>query len=86
MPFAGPSVLLLGLAVVAVTLMLPGPIYEAPLEDDPPTLCPQCGVRMAFAQHQPDGYEYLCKQHGRYLLDSEGLTSFKALGLDRKSN
>ncbi len=86
MPFAGPSVLLLGLAVVAVTLMLPGPLYGPPPEDDPPTLCPQCGVRMAFAQHQPDGYEYRCTQHGRYLLDSEGLTSFKALGLDRKSN
>jgi hypothetical protein len=69
----GVGVLLLGLALAVVVMVLPGPLYGKPEDPALAQMCPQCGLQMVFVDYQSDAREYRCTEHGRYLMDSEGL-------------
>jgi hypothetical protein len=67
------AVLIAGLALAAVVMVLPGPLYGEPPDPSLAPTCPKCGLQMIFVQYQPDADEYRCAEHGRYFEDSQGL-------------
>ena len=72
---SGVVLLIVGLVLLAVAVVLPGSWYGDPPDPTSAPTCPQCGLQMIFVEYWPDAVEYQCKEHGRYMLDSEGLFS-----------